>query len=470
LIRSLWKQQASLKLQVRKRRNLEAAWKAIQQNGHSSKSEEVRNEIATFEQDASGNLLSLARRLRSDAFKFPPARGVRLSKTNKKDWRPIVLASVEARIVQRAILQVLQEVDALQLYFRNPYSFGGIKRQKKKDGEVRYPEDELAAVPAAIHTVLGSIRNGGCFIVCADISSFFSHISKSAVTDVIASTVNDPEFMNLFQAAIRVELSNVIELRAHAQRFPTEDMGVAQGNSLSPLLGNIILHKFDQEMNEGDCRCLRYIDDFIIVAPTKKAAMARLRRARSILGRLRMSLSEDKTSAEAISVTEKFEFLGIEFNNGMIRPASKARTKFLDSIRTVCEESQKALRKYRHGHALDKSKALLDTLKRIDGAIHGWGKHYFFCRDEQFFSNLDNEIYKILSAYLGFYREERKSIDNEIRRRAMLGVESLSLLQRSPFEWVWSKTEEHTHSIVAAETLSSVATLLGEEAVTAGTF
>jgi hypothetical protein len=154
----------------------------------------------------------------------------------------------------------------------------------------------------------------------------------------------------------------------------------------------------------------------------------------------------------------------------MIRPASKARTKFLDSIRKVCEDSQKALRGYRNGHALDKSKALLATLKRIDGSIHSWGKHYFFCRDEQFFSNLDNEIYKILSSYPGFYREERKSIDNEMRRRAMLGVESLSLLKRSPFEWVWSKTEEHTDGIFVTKTSGSVATLQWEEVVTAGTF
>jgi retron-type reverse transcriptase len=438
----------SLKLQVCKLRNLEAAWKAIQENGRSSKSEDVRNEIATFEQDAASNLRSLAARLTKGTFKFLPARGVKMPKANKRDWRPIVLASVQARIVQRAVLQVLQQVDALQPYFRNPYSFGGIKRRKDKvDNDARRQKDkpdDYAAVPAAIRAVLESIRDGGRFVVCADIASFFTRISKTAVSDVIATAINDQEFMNLFQDAIRVELSNAVELRSHAQRFPTEDLGVAQGNSLSPLLGNIILQEFDRDMNEGDCRCLRYIDDFIIVAPTKRAAMARLRKARKILELIGMSLSGDKTSTEATPVIEKFEFLGIEFNNGMIRPASKARAKFLASIENICAESQKAIRGYRSGQPLDKSMALLGTLKRMDGSIHSWGKHYFFCRDERFFSNLDNEIYDVLRAYLGFYGEERKSIDNEIRRRAMLGVESLSQLQRSPFEWVWSTPEEKT--------------------------
>jgi hypothetical protein len=93
----------------------------------------------------------------------------------------------------------------------------------------------------------------------------------------------------------------------------------------------------------------------------------------------------------------------------------------------------------------------------------------FFCRDEQLFSNLDNEISDVIRAYLDFYAEERKSIDNEVGRRAMLGVESLSVMQRSPFEWVWSKPELHTDGIVATATPSGFASLLWGEAVIAET-
>lgn len=427
--------QLSLGRQVWRLRNIEAAWEAIHENGRSSKSETIRDEIAAFEQDASHNLRSLAVRLSKGSFVFPPARGVKLLKANKKGWRPIVLASVQTRIVQRAILQVLQEVESLAPYFRNPYSFGGIKRSKGN-------KDEYAAVPAAIGAVLNSIRNGGRFVVCADISSFFTLISKNAVSDVIASAVGQSDFMDLFRKAINVELSNVIELRSHAKRFPTEDIGIAQGNSLSPLLGNIILHEFDRDMNEGDCRCLRYIDDFIIVAPTKKAATARLKKARRILAQIGMSLSEEKTSVEAIPVTDKFEFLGIEFINGLIRPASKARAKFLDSIRKICQESQKAMRAYRHGESLDKSKTLLGTLKRVDGAVHSWGKHYFFCRDEQFFYTMDEEISEIIRRYLGFYRQERAAVDNSVHQKTMLGIEALSQMPRSPFDWTWAHSQD----------------------------
>ncbi len=392
----------------------------------------TRNEIALFEEDPPSRLRSIQKRLERNKFVFPPVRGIALKKPNKKDVRPIVLASVEARIVQRAILQVLQGVDDLRPYFHNPFSFGGIKREKG---------DDLSAVPAAINAVLQAIRDGGCFVACSDISSFFTRISKSTVSDIIASAVQDADFMNLFQQAIRVELSNLAQLRELAQKFPIEDIGVAQGNSLSPLLGNIILHEFDKLMNEGDCRCLRYIDDFIIVAPTKKAATAKLRKARGILDKLGMALAEGKTSKEPISTRDKFEFLGIEFNNGLIRPAPKTRDRFVASIKAACDESQEALHAYRSGEPLQKSLALLGTLKRIDGMIHGWGRHYFFCRDEQYFANLDNQIFDIIKTYLGFYQDQRANIDDG-RRRAILGLASLGQLPRSPFEWVWPADAE----------------------------
>ena len=74
----------------------------------------------------------------------------------------------------------------------------------------------------------------------ADITGFFTRISKSAVTSIISEAAADPEFIQFFQKAIHVELANMAELRELSAKFPIEDIGVAQGNSLSPLLGNIL--------------------------------------------------------------------------------------------------------------------------------------------------------------------------------------------------------------------------------------
>jgi len=306
-------------------RELERAWRAIQENARSSKSDNVRREVEKFAENSGRRVHSICARLARGSFKFMPAKGIPIPKTDndgkrsKTSFRPIVLAPLESRIVQRSILEVLMSHKAMQKYVNTPHSFGGVRRQKGK---------EIAAVPAAVYAVLQAIGGrgqqlggGAKFVALADISKFFTRIPKTAVRNIISSAIEDNEFMALFDEAVKVELSNMAELREKAAQFPVEDIGVAQGNSLSPLLGNILLFEFDALMNEGDCRCIRYIDDFIILAPTKKAAAARLKKAKRLLGALQMELSPEKSSKEPSPVDAPFVFLGIEFANGFIRPS-----------------------------------------------------------------------------------------------------------------------------------------------------
>ena len=153
-----------------------------------------------------------------------------------------------------------------------------------------------------------------------------------------------------------------------------------------------------------------------------------------------MTLATDKTSNEAIPVTRTFEFLGIEFSNTLIRPSSKARAKFLNSLRGTFNESREAFKAYRNGQPLPKTSAFLGTLKRADGIIQGWGKHYRFCNDALFFSNLDEEVGQLIREYIGTYRSEWHSA-KPARAPALLGVELLSSMERKPFKWHWPKKQ-----------------------------
>lgn len=414
--------------QVRSRPNLERAWRVVEDNSRFSGSETIRVEVDIFREKYSTNIRTISDQLREGRYKFQPARGVPIPKAGKKkssDFRPLVVASVGSRIVQRSILDVLTSIDDLKPYFQNSNSFGGIKKAKGQ---------HLAAVPAAIREVLSAIGDGATHVVCADISGFFTKISKSEVVSIIENVVTDREFINLLNLAIKVELSNMAELRERADRFPIYDIGVAQGSSLSPLLGNIILSDFDKKMNEGDCRCIRYIDDFIILAPTKKAAAARMRVASAHLAALGMSLSKEKTHAEPRSILDGFDFLGIELKNGLIRPSNKAQKRIIKSIEDSFKESSSAFKAKRGGAEFHKSQSLLGTLRRVDGAIQGWGKHYSFCNDEAAFATLDSAISDMLRRYIGIYSAEISSTCH-LGRRSLLGVESLSVMQRSPFSW-----------------------------------
>ena len=233
--------QGSLISRVRSSRTLSDAWTAVRRNGRVSKSERTREEIAAFESDALVNLRRIQGQLQNGRFTFQKSIGKPILKKNKKSIRPLVISPVVSRIVQRAIHEVLADLPTLQPYVRTPYSFGGIRKEKGTD--------KLSAVPAAIQSVLDAIGNGANFIVRSDISDFFTKIPKPAVTEIVSRASKDKQFIELFSQAIKVELENMAALRHNAAKFPIEDIGVAQGNSLSTLLGNLYLHEFDAEMN-----------------------------------------------------------------------------------------------------------------------------------------------------------------------------------------------------------------------------
>lgn len=415
-----------LALEVRKRKTLYRAWLAIQRNGQYSKSEDTRKEIEQFAQAFDTNITRIYKALSKKKFKFPPARGVKIQKDkkDKKDFRPLVVAKVESRIVQRAIHDVLIRVPEIKKYVKTPHSFGGVQKEK---GE------ELSAVPAAVQEVLTAIGNGGTYIIRSDISKFFTRISKEAVTKIVADAIDDDEFLDLFKQAIAVELENMAKLAWAAASFPIHDIGVAQGNCLSPLLGNIILYDFDAKLNkDNDVRCIRYIDDFIIIAPSKEVAENTFSTALQILKSLGMSISLEKT--KRASVQETFEFLGIEFSNGLLRPGRKSRDRVIESISKAFIESTKAMREYSKSKAMDDRLSLIETMCRVSGIMRGWGKHYYFCNDGKCFENLDSLIESRLKHYLGVYRDKRSKSD-DAGRWVLLGIEALSKIDRQPFAW-----------------------------------
>src|SRR5437879_518372 len=135
--------------QVRAIDTLGRAWRTILENGRSSRSILTRREIEEFARTSESCLTRIQRQLNRGCFKFGPATGVPVPKKGKNEIRPLVIAPVESRIVQRAIHDVLLRVPSITRYVENPFSFGGIAKKPGKD---------LGAVPAAIQAALAAIR------------------------------------------------------------------------------------------------------------------------------------------------------------------------------------------------------------------------------------------------------------------------------------------------------------------------
>ena len=272
----------------------------------------------------------------------------------------------------------------------------------------------------------------------ADITGFFTKISKSECVSIISEYTDDENFLRLFENAISIDLENCDRLWRHKDQFPYGDIGVGQGVCLSPFLGNLILSNFDKEMNEGDCGCIRYVDDIIITAPNGKAASARFRKAKQLLEKLGMEFAADKSSNAPIPVVQKFEYLGIEFAEGLIRPAPKSRKSILRRSKEVAAESLHAMESCQKPKEFKQEHSIPKTLNKISGMVKGWGHHYYFCNDRESILNVDRQINGVFLKYANraqLLAQEKIDGSKPDFAAAFLGYRGTKDVDMKPLKW-----------------------------------
>ena len=309
---------------LRTTKTLSKAWREVKSSALSSSSEEIQRQATEFDQHQIPLFKKIQTQLRKEKFTFDQQLGVTVRRPGKAP-RPIVIAPMANRIVQRALLDVLQEnVPYIQKVLASPRSFGGIKTK---------------SVEKAIAEVSSQFKNGKKYFIKSDIPSFFTKVKRLDVLESVRTEINDPKLFDIFSQALNTELSNIDTLKNQglASLFPIGGEGVAQGSSLSPLVANLCLYDFDYELNNlgEDVCCIRYIDDFVILGETEKATQRAFRVAKAILKRKNLSayspdIDHDKASKGHVGAG--FEFLGCHIRPNLIQPSRQARKRLLESI------------------------------------------------------------------------------------------------------------------------------------------
>lgn len=400
--------------QMRSFASLEKAWRHVRGNAIRSTSQETRSELSEFEQNVTSRLRSIQARLAKGTFIFGKSKGV----TVGPKQRPIVIAPIESRIVQRAILEVVQGIPSVRDVLHSGFNFGGI------DG----PE---FGVRAAVAKALRHAQSGG-YYVRTDIRSFFVHVPRARAAALLTEHFKaDPAFTRLFNAAIETELRDTERLDGVLHLFPLADEGVAQGSCLSPLLCNYLLHSFDEEMNSRGLTCIRYIDDFILFGKDRRTVLAGLKKALQLLGDLGLSAydpnkPEDVAKASQGRADHGFEFLGCEIWPGRVRPSSEKQAELIDSVASIydrCLRSARQPQKAIHSPAqvLTFAGAVLHTSQ----VVRGWGNSYAFCSDDRLMASLDAQLEKVFREFRRKYGELTANESASSRRRT-LGLFSLS--------------------------------------------
>lgn len=95
------------------------------------------------------------------------------------------------------------------------------------------------------------------------------------------------------------------------RRLAPQPRGALQGGSLSPLLANVYLHRFDLAMKEDGHNLVRFADDFALCCPGREAAKQAGDQAARALADLRLRLNP--TKSKVTSFEQGFRFLGQRF-------------------------------------------------------------------------------------------------------------------------------------------------------------
>ncbi|HXU29238.1 MAG TPA: reverse transcriptase domain-containing protein, partial [Thermoanaerobaculia bacterium] len=238
----------------------------------------------------------------------------------------------------------------------------------------------------------------------------------------------DRSFCALLQAATDCELENLAQLGQQVDLFPTHEMGIAQGCCLSPLLGNVLLAGFDAQMNGRGIKCLRYIDDFLLLGESEHRVMRAFESAQRILAAFNMSAYDPRNEREKAQKGETlngFEFLGCVITRGRVSPNEKSQSRLKDRVRTSLDEARS---KWSNPKERDYRYSLVESLFSISKVIQAWGSQYQFANNRKLWEKLDKEIDNLIRKHIQSYGSVRSRLvqqKDSLALRRTLGVFSL---------------------------------------------
>jgi len=416
--------------EVREMKNLKAAWNKIYSNGAGiGSSDKSKESVAEFKKEEGRNLKRIQEKLKKGNFKFPPSKGVPIKKNNG-GMRPLVSSAVETKIIQRSILDVLQKQEFIKKYLNLPTSFGSIKKK---------------GVPQAIEATVKAIHNGAGYYVASDIKSFFTQIPLPKVYEMISLQLLEDdrgEFMNLLKGATNLEIENLKGIKKSDQKFfEFDETGTPQGCCLSPLLSNILLYEFDVEMSNDKTKCIRYLDDFVILSADKKTAWEAFEKAKNLLKKYDLTVYnpkdiKDKDKCGEGLTSAAFDFLGVTVEGLNTRPSDKNRNKIFEDVSNILSKGVRNFVDKKFDSKESYENSMINTLSFISRKIQGWGNQYFFCTERDIFKKLDHSIDGRIEQYVSSYytakRRFEKIPDAQKIYRRLLGVHLLQDCKYDP--------------------------------------
>lgn len=293
--------------------------------------------LEMYERHLASNLNRLLRHLRDGTYRPRAVKRIWIDKPGKREKRPLGVPTVGDRIVQTAVLMVIEPI------FEHGFS------------DVSFGFRPGLGCKDALRKVQQYLNEGYIWVLEADLKGYFDSIDHDILLSEIRKKVIDGKLLGLIEEFLNQKVMDKMN-----GWIP--ECGTPQGAVISPLLANIFLNPLDHLLETSEVKIVRYADDFVILCRSETEAMQALEVVQEWVDSVNLVLHPEKTCIVDASIAGGFDFLGYHFECGRRYPSKKSMTKFKDKIRTQTKRT--------NGHSLS---YIIDTINPI---LRGWFEYF----------------------------------------------------------------------------------------------
>ena len=323
--------------------------------------------------------------IRGGWFKPNPVRRKEIPKPDG-GIRKLGIPTVIDRIVQQAVAQVLTPI-------YEPLFI---------DGSYGYRPNRSAQM--TVEKVKEYAEQGYRYAVQLDLSKYFDTLNHAMLINILRRTIKDERVIQLIKRYLK---SGVLE---NGMCVKTEE-GSPQGGPLSPLLANIYLNEFDQEFERRGVKVIRYADDIVLLAKSKRATERLLETStRYLEDKMKLTVNKEKSKAVSVGAIRNFKFLGFALRRG----------KNGYYVRVHAKSLKKAKQKLKELTSRSKCRRLEYVLNNIKVYMTGWLTYYRIASMKRTMETWNGWLRRRIRMYIWKqWKKPKTSVENLIK----LGME-----------------------------------------------